>query len=314
MAEIGIVIVAYNSAAEIGVCLDAALRSGADIVVVDNASSDGTLAEVARRNVRSIANATNRGFAAAVNQGFAALAGCSYVLLLNPDAELMTTLDPLRDACAQPGIAAGGGCLLDAAGRPQIGFMVRRFPTPAALVCEALLINRLWPGNPINRRYRELDFDPAVAREVEQPAGALLMVRHSVWRDTGGFAEEFFPLWFEDVDFCRRVANRGDRLIYVPEVVAKHTGAHSISHLTVEMRRFYWYGSLLRYSARHFGPTAFRVVCLAVVTGSLPRMIAESVFQRSLRPVGVYAKVVRFAGRCFLFGWGESSFSGRPQK
>ena len=56
MTDIGIIIVTYNSAAEIGACLDAALATGAEIVVVDNASDDGTIAEVARRGVRLIAN------------------------------------------------------------------------------------------------------------------------------------------------------------------------------------------------------------------------------------------------------------------
>ena len=62
MSDIGIVIVTYNSEAEIGACLDAALRTGADVVVVDNASSDGTIAEVARRGVRLIANPDEPGF------------------------------------------------------------------------------------------------------------------------------------------------------------------------------------------------------------------------------------------------------------
>ena len=62
----GIVIVTYNSAAVIGACLDAAIPSGAEIVVIDNASSDSTTAEVTRRGLHLIANATNRGFAAAL--------------------------------------------------------------------------------------------------------------------------------------------------------------------------------------------------------------------------------------------------------
>ena len=86
MPDIGIVIVTYNSQEHIGPCLDAALRSGAEVVVVDNASSDGTAAEVVRRGARLLANRANRGFAAAVNQG---LKRCRtpYVLLLNPDAD-----------------------------------------------------------------------------------------------------------------------------------------------------------------------------------------------------------------------------------
>jgi N-acetylglucosaminyl-diphospho-decaprenol L-rhamnosyltransferase len=88
MSEIGIVIVTYFSEREIGACLDAAVASGAEVVVVDNASGDGTVREVARRpGARLIANRSNRGFAAAVNQGIQAL-NSPYVLLLNPDAVL----------------------------------------------------------------------------------------------------------------------------------------------------------------------------------------------------------------------------------
>ena len=128
--------------------------------------------------------------------------------------------------------------------------MVRRFPTPAALILEALLLNRVWPNNPVNRRYRALDLKIDAPAPVEQPAGAFLMVRRAVWEELGGFDEGFYPLWFEDVDFCRRAANRGYLLYYVPAAVAKHTGAHSIPQLTVEMRRFYWYGSLLRFTCQ----------------------------------------------------------------
>ena len=101
MPGIGIIIVTYNSAAVIGSCLEAALASGAEVVVVDNASADGTVAEVARRGARVIANPSNRGFAAAVNQGFAVL-NCPYILLLNPDAILNTGLEALRAACDLP--------------------------------------------------------------------------------------------------------------------------------------------------------------------------------------------------------------------
>src|SRR5215467_12312957 len=148
MSELGIIIVTYNSAAEIGPCLDHAIPTGADIVVVDNASSDATVAEVKKRNVRLIANSGNRGFAAAVNQGFTVL-NCTYVLLLNPDAVIQCGLNYLRSACDIAGSAGAGGLLVDAARCPQSGFMVRSLPTPAALILEALVLNRVWPGNPV---------------------------------------------------------------------------------------------------------------------------------------------------------------------
>jgi GT2 family glycosyltransferase len=301
MSDIGIIIVTYNSAAEIGACLEAALASGAETIVVDNASRDGTIAEVARRGVRLIANSENRGFAGAVNQGFGALNN-PYVLLLNPDAVIQTSLEPLRQACDLPGAAGAGGKLLDASGRPQVGFMVRGLPTPATLALEALLLNRIWPGNPVNRRYRCLDWDSSTCSKVEQPAGAFLMVRRAVWQELGGLDESFFPLWFEDVDFCRRIRDRGFSLYYIPEAVAKHTGGHSVLNLPLEMRLIYWYRGLLRYSAKHFGPFAFRAVCLAVVTGSFLRGIAESALDRSFKPMAAYGKVAGLAARCLFCG------------
>ena len=310
MAEIGIIIVTYNSESEIGACLDAATKTGADVLVVDNGSRDGSVDEARRRSVRVIANRINAGFAAAVNQGFAELQ-TSYVLLLNPDAVIQSTLEPLRQACDLPQSAGASGYLLDNTGKPQIGFMVRALPTPAALILEALVLNRLWPGNPVNRKYRGLNLSYKARIAVEQPAGAFLMVRRAVWQELGGFDEGFHPLWFEDVDFCRRAIDRGYALYFDPSAVAKHTGGHSIPRIAVEMRRYYWYRSLLRYSAKHFRSPVFRVICLAVVVGSILRTIAEAVLQWNLKPIAANGNVVRLAGRCLLFGWGDGADSSR---
>jgi GT2 family glycosyltransferase len=138
---------------------------------------------------------------------------------------------------------------------------------------------------------------------VEQPAGAFLMVRRAVWQELGGLDEDFTPLWFEDVDFCCRIRDRGFSLYYIPEAVAKHTGGHSITRLSLEMRLIYWYRSLLRYSAKHFGPFAFRAVCLAVVTGSILRGIVESTLHRSFKPIAAYGRVVGLAGRGLFSGF-----------
>ena len=121
MREAGIVVVTHESEAEIGSCLDCAQRTGAEIVVVDNASTDRTRQEVTRRGVRLIANPENRGFAAAVNQGIKAL-DTPFVLLLNPDARLETSIEALVECCRRPGVAGAGGRLVDAAGRPADRF------------------------------------------------------------------------------------------------------------------------------------------------------------------------------------------------
>ncbi len=301
MRDVGIVIVTHNSAEEIGPCLDAAVATGADVVVVDNASGDQTRGEVERRGVRLIANPSNAGFAAAVNQGARALS-TPLLLLLNPDAIIQGSLDPLREACGDPQTAAAGGLLVDHLGKPQTGFNVRRFPSAMALCFEALLINRVWPGNPVNWHYRCLGLDCSTEMEVEQPAGAFLMIRRDAWEKLGGLDEGFYPLWFEDVDFLKRAKDNSYHIRYVPQAVAKHTGGHSIRKISLEFRQFYWYRSLLKYSAKHFSPGAEKAVCLAVIVGSLMRTVLGIPRQRSLKPIAVYGRVWKLAFRQLVFG------------
>ena len=301
MQDVGIVIVTYNSEDEIGPCLKAAAASGAEIVVVDNASEDRTRQEVETQGVRLIANADNLGFAAAVNQGVRALTA-PLLLLLNPDAIIQTSLEPLRQACLDPRTAAAGGMLVDERGEPQAGFMVRRFPTPAALCFEVVGINRIWPSNPVNWHYRCLDLDCRSSGEVEQPAGAFLMIRREAWEELGGFDEEFFPLWFEDVDFLKRARDRNYRVRFVAESVAKHTGGHSIRKISLEFRQLCWYGSLLRYAAKHFSPGAEKLVCTAVLLGSVLRTVLGFPRQRGLKSIAVYGNVARLAGRQLFLG------------
>ena len=174
----------------------------------------------------------------------------------------MNGLELLCDACDAACAAGAGGRLLDADGRPQIGFMARQLPTAATLILESLLLNRICPNNRVNRRYRGLDCDYSSRFQVEQPAGAFLMIRREVWAELGGFDEAFYPLWFEDVDFCRRAIDRGYRMYFEPGAVAKHTARTQSQALSLEVRRFYWYRSLLKYSAKtsvpgHFVPCAW---------------------------------------------------------
>ena len=267
-------------------------------IVVDNASTDQTLQRLhARRHVRAIANSENLGFAAAVNQGVQA-SDAEFVLLLNPDVELLNPVDALVAASRRCGLAAGK--LVDSNGRTQAGFTLRRFPTPAALIFELLGINRLFPGNPVNRRYRYLDRDLDRPGEVEQPAGAFLMFRRDVWTSLGGFDEGFKPVWFEDVDFCRRAVNAGYRIEYVPQVTARHKGAHSINRLTSGCRARYWCVSLLRYAAKHFHFLSYRGICAAVVVSSVPRMVRGMIRERNFGPVIDFSKIIQFAGLCLV--------------
>jgi len=180
--------------------------------------------------------------------------------------------------------------------------MFRKFPTRKSLMFETLGLNRIWPGNPVNWQFRCLGFDISHEKRVDQPAGAFLMIRRDVWEQLGGFDERFHPLWFEDVDFARRAADVGMGMYYTPLAVAKHTGGHSIVNMPLEIRAFYWYGSLLRYSEKHFRPWSARAVSLTIIAGSIARMFAGSVCKRSLKPIAAYYRVLVLAGRFLIHG------------
>ncbi len=123
MSRTAILVVTHNSAGVIGPCLESCLRAGAaEILVLDNCSSDATVEEACRfPGTRVIANQRNFGFAGAVNQGVRATTA-PFLLLLNPDAQLGGGLEELEGACSAPGVAAAAGLLTDAQGVPQRGF------------------------------------------------------------------------------------------------------------------------------------------------------------------------------------------------
>lgn len=279
------VVVTYNSEEVIEACI-AALREHAPevrVLVIDNASADQTVAKARAAGAEVIANRTNRGFAGAVNQGFRESL-TDLVLVMNPDVRVRTGLGPLEEAARKHGVA--GGVLTNERGVAQEGFTIRRFPTPLVLSLELLGVNRVWPGNPWNRRYRYLDRNLAESGPVDQPAGAFLMIRREVWANLGGMDEQFYPIWFEDVDFCHRAKALGNQVQLVTGVRAEHQGAHSIGKMPPADRQVQWYDSVLKYSAKHFQPAGLWMVWWAGALGAIPRAVVGSVQERSLRPIG----------------------------
>ena len=201
---------------------------------------------------------------------------------------LKTPINDLRDACLREGLA--GGKLTGPDGSTQIGFTFRQFPTPLVLFFETIGLNRIWPSNSVNRRYRCLDVNHEAAQQVDQPAGAMLMVRNDVWALLNGFDEQFFPVWFEDVDFCRRAAEAGFRAAYVPSVEGSHEGGHSVLQIPNRSRRRYWYASLMKYSRKHFGRAGRGLVAGGVAGAALVRSVG------ALLQLGKTGWVVRSAG------------------
>jgi len=276
-------------------CLASLFPSPHEVLVVENASSDGSADMVARMFPRAtlLRRQQNLGFAGAINVAARRASG-RYLLLLNSDAEagqgsieaLANFLDSYQDC------GAVAGELQDAAGRPQRGWNVRRFPTLSTFAVDLLLVGQMWPGNPVSRRYRADDLDYSRPIEVDQPAAACLMVRRAAFDQIGGMDDRFYPAWFEDVDFCRRLRDAGWRIYFLPEAAFLHHGGVAMRHLGLREFSLAWYRNLERYVRKHHGPAALLLIKALVTIGMLERM-AVSLATRNRPALGAYAAVFR---------------------
>lgn len=220
---ISAVIVSYNSADYLPDCLRSLRSEGVDdVVVVDNASSDGSV-EVARAGdpaVSVVETGANLGFGSAANRGVATTAG-EYVLILNPDTVVEPgTAKALSEALDRDsGLAVVGPRMekLDGTLYPS----VRRFPELTVAFGHAFL-GLVWPTNPATRRYRMLDWDhDRPAADVDWVGGACMLVRRSAFDLIGGFDEAYF-MYVEDVDLCWRLGQAGWRIGYEPAARVVH--------------------------------------------------------------------------------------------
>ena len=231
----GIVIVSYNTCALLRRCLESTSAVGfpVQVVVVDNASSDGSPALVEREfpAVQLIANAANVGFAAATNQGIRTLREHSdFILLLNPDAHLCSgALEALAGFMqAHPRVGVCSPRLLYPDGRHQEGAW--HFPTLAMAFFDLFpprgpLLGRLY-SSPLNGRYREEQASEPFP--IDHPLGAAMLLRAETIDDVGLFDEGYW-LYAEEVDWCFRCRQQGWAIWQEPRARVVHVGGAASS-------------------------------------------------------------------------------------
>jgi GT2 family glycosyltransferase len=219
MPRLSIVIVSYNARADLERCLASLVehRPAVDheVVVVDNASTDDTVAALRSRwpGIRLIEAGGNLGFSKANNLGIANTFG-ELVLLLNGDTVVPAgALDALVAALdGRPDVAVVGPRLVDAQGRAELSF--GRMISPFNELRQQLRSR----GNVERLTSRE--------REVDWVSGACLLVRRADADAVGRLDERFF-MYTEDVDFCAAIRARGRRILFTPRVQVVHLRGRS---------------------------------------------------------------------------------------
>jgi GT2 family glycosyltransferase len=223
---ISVVIVSFNGMEFIDDCLRSTYDSLAghecEIIVIDNGSSDGTpdLIKANYPQARLICNETNLGFALAVNQGLDESRG-EFIFILNQDTRIVDDATPklAERMIREESIGTIGPKFIGFEGRLQS--TARSFPRYRDLFFGYTGLSRLFPKSTIFSNWKMGWFDHETERPVDQPMGAALMIRREVLKKVGKF-DAGFGMFFNDVDFCRRVKDAGYVNLYYPEAVVRH--------------------------------------------------------------------------------------------
>lgn len=263
---ISVIIVSYNTCEITLRCLrdlHTHLVCPAEVIVVDNASTDGSAQAVHREfpSVQVIRNDRNVGFSSANNQGMRAAHG-SYFLLLNSDAFVtpgaVENLVAYLEKHPQAGVA--GPRLLNADGTLQRS--CHRFPSPARAWIDNLWISTLLPNHPTIGGYGRWDHDRE--RFVDFVSGACMLVRRAAYEHVGGFDEMFF-MYAEETDWQRRMRTKGWLVGFTPGAKVVHLGGASGGATGIRRHVF---ESLDRYQYKHHGLSGVLSLRVAMVVGN----------------------------------------------
>lgn len=286
MPNLTIVIVTANTCATTLACIDTLPAGEYEIIVIDNGSEDDTVADIRRNrpDVRLVALGEPVGFAAGCNRG-AELATGELVLFLNSDiAANPGAIDRLVGVLSRhPDAVAAGGRLVDpGSDNTQVAYRPRTFPTALTLVVQFLGLARLWPGNPVTRRHLGGHLPANTVSEVEQPAGACMVVKRHALEQIRGLDEGYW-FWFEDVDLCRRLHALGP-ILYVPAASFEHRGAASFKQWTqAQIVRSRHHG-LVRYVRTHLALWQRLVVAVVLAPVLVARgLVADRATQLAYR-------------------------------
>jgi GT2 family glycosyltransferase len=307
--KVSIVIVNYNvrdlvlnSVASLSVALEGI---DAEIIVVDNGSSDGAIEALNARfpDVVTIALDRNLGFGAANNIGIERARG-EFVLLINPDTivEEKTVRTMLAFMASHPscGIA---GCRVVLPDGSFDQAAKRGFPSPWSSFCKVFGLSRLFPKSRLFGGYNMTYLGEDVTARLEAISGCFMFCRAEVLRTLGGFDTDFF-MYGEDLDLCYRATKLGWEIYYHPETTIIHVKGESTRRSSLDTLAVF-YEAMEIFARKHFrsNPVLLWLVRLGIGTRRSIARLVERFPQIGFVPVDVLATLGAIAaGSLIKFG------------
>jgi len=290
---LSIIIVSWNVRDYLADCIESILENCRllqyEIIVVDNASTDGTVDFIKNKYPRLvlIPNDTNKGFGYANNQGISRAKG-RYLLFLNPDTimkpnaveKMLTFLEQNKD------VGAIGPMLLNK--DLTIQYSVRTFPTFRGALYRHTILRYFGLFKNHHEKWRMKDFKCDRLSDVDQLMGAAILTKKDLVLKVGGFDERFF-MYYEEVDFCYRIKKAGYRIVFFPDVSIIHLGGKSARQIPFR-KKIMAIRSLLRFFAKHRNKPA--VVSFTVLF--LPLFILREILELLVRSVKAFSDLYTF--------------------
>ncbi|MDV6260043.1 glycosyltransferase family 2 protein [Rhodococcoides yunnanense] len=266
---LSVIVVTYNSKEIVGSCIESLQNKPAiEIIVVDNASSDGTADFVRERYpaVRVVDSGENLGFAKGVNLGATYATGDALVLL-NPDASVShTNLLSLRRVLVENPDVGVVAPLLDHPGR---GLSVREggmSPTIWHVFCHYYGLSRIFAKREAFRGMYILRSQSFDSIDVDWVSGACMAVPSEVWNSHGGLSERWF-MYAEDVEFCLRVRNAGKRVVISGQIEGTHGLGESSGDASPDPTNALWLTNLFDLYKMEISPSRLHNVLWKIVFG-----------------------------------------------
>ncbi len=282
---VDIVIVNWNAGDHLTTCIRTLGPLAANAIIVDNASSDHSIARIRHTAATILHLDRNYGYGTACNRG-ASVGSRSTILFLNPDTEIdEAAISALYEKLwADPGAAIIGPGLCNRTG--QLAASCSHFPRARDLLGRMIGADRLG-----------LVSAPFIAPppgRVDQVMGACLMIKRPAFESIGGFDEDYF-LYFEEVDLSLRLSKAGMDTIYWPLVRAIHTG-HGSSAQVKGPRLGYWLTSRLIFARTHFGlMKALLIACTSLCIEPVTRSMMLLASKRRSEIGAALAGYLRYA-------------------
>jgi len=256
MKELSIIIVNYNVKAFLQNCLlsikKATEKIDSEIIVVDNASDDGSI-ELIKKNFEDvilIESPVNLGFSKANNLGLKISQG-KYICLINPDTivEENTFEVMINFMENHPDVGLAGCKILNPDGTFQLACR-RSFPTPWVAFTKIIGLSKLFPKSKLFAKYNLTYLDENQSYEVDAVSGSFMFLRRDVYEKIGGLDETFF-MYGEDLDYCYRVKQAGYKVYYVHSTQIIHFKGESTKRSNIdELKHFY--DAMRLFVRKHF--------------------------------------------------------------